>query len=108
MLSKLRHFVNKDILFSVYCGIFHSHLAYICLVWGRAKFTLNRIILLQKRAIRILHSAAYRDHTCPLFHRCKVDLDLVDLVDLVSLENCIFSNKCFYDEAFSLFQITSN
>ena len=27
MLSKLRHFVNNDILLSVYYGIFHSHLA---------------------------------------------------------------------------------
>ena len=72
MLSKLRHYVNKDILLSVYYGIFHSHLAYLCLVWGQVKFSLNRITLLQKRAIRILHSAAYRDHTCPLFHRYKV------------------------------------
>ena len=47
-------------------------LAYLCLVWGQAKFSLNRITLLQKRAIRILHSAAYRDHTSPLFHRSKV------------------------------------
>ena len=58
MLSKLRHFVNKDILLSVYYGIFHSHLAYLCLVWGQAKFSLNRITLLQKRTITILHSAA--------------------------------------------------
>ena len=71
----------------------------MCLVWGQAKFSLNRITLLQKRAIRILHSAAYRDHTCPLFHRYKV----LKFVDLVSLENCIFVNKCFNDEAFSLF-----
>ena len=33
MLSKLRHFVNKDILLSVYYSIFHSHLAYLSLVW---------------------------------------------------------------------------
>ena len=99
MLSKLRHFVNKDILLSVYYGIFHSHLAYLCLVWGQAKFSLNRITLLQKRAIRILHSAAYRDHTSPLFHRYKV----LKFVDLVSLENCKFVYKCFDDEAFSLF-----
>ena len=58
MLSKLRHFVNKDILLSAYYAIFHIHLAYLCLVWGQAKFSLNRITLLQKRAIRILHSAA--------------------------------------------------
>ena len=99
MLSKLRHFVNKDILLSVYYGTFHSHLAYLCLVWGQAKFSLNRITLLQKRAIRILHSAAYRDHTSPLFHRYKV----LKFVDLVSLENCKFVYKCFDDEAFSLF-----
>ena len=66
ILSKLRLFLNKDILLSVYYGIFHSHLTYMCLVWGQAKFSLNRITLLQKRPIRILHSAAYRDHTSPL------------------------------------------
>ena len=65
MLSKLRHYVNKDILLSVYYGIFHSHLAY----------------------------------TCPLFHRSEV----LKFVDLVSLENCIFVNKCFNNKAFSLF-----
>ena len=71
VLSKLRHFVNKDILLSVYYGIFHSHLAYLCLVWGQAKFSLNIITLLQKRTIRILHSAAYKDQTSPLFHRSR-------------------------------------
>ena len=81
MLSKLRHFVNEDILLSVYYGIFHSHLAYLCLVWGQAKFSLNRITLLQKRAIRILHSAAYRNHTSPLFHRSKV-LKFADILSL--------------------------
>ena len=99
MLSKLRHFVNKDILLSVYYGIFHSHLANLCLVWCQAKFSLNRITLPQKRAIRVLHSAAYRDHTSPLFHRYKV----LKFVDPVSLENCIFVNKCFNGEIFSLF-----
>ena len=99
MLSKLRHFVNKNILLSVYHVIFHSHLVYLCLVWGQAKFPLNRITLPQKRDIRILHSAAHRDHTSSLLHRYKV----LKFVDIVSLENCIFVDKCFNDEAFSLF-----
>ena len=83
----------------MYYGSFHSHLAYLCLVWSQAKFSLNKITLLQKRAIRILHSAAYRDHTSPLFHRSKI----LKFVDIDSLENCIFVNKCFNDEAFPLF-----
>ena len=61
MLSQLQHFLNKDILLSVSYAIFHSHLAYLYLVW--VDFILNRITLLKKTAIRILHSAAYRDHT---------------------------------------------
>ena len=93
MLSKLRHSVNKDILLSVYYGIFHSH---------QAKFSLNRITLLQKRAIRILHSAAY--HTSPLLYRSKV----LKFVDIDSLETCIVVNKYFNDEGFPYFQITSN
>ena len=38
-------------------------------------------------------------HNSPLFHRYKV----LKFVDIVLLENCIFVNKCFNNEAFSLF-----
>ena len=86
-------------MLSVYYAIFHSHLAYLCLVWSQAKYYLNRITLLQKRAIRILHSVAYRDHTCPPFCRYIV----LKFVGHVSWENFIFVNKCFNDDAFPLF-----
>ena len=46
----------------------------------------------------MIHSAAYSDHTSPLSHRHNV----VKFVDLVSLEDCIFINKCF-DDVFFLF-----
>ena len=46
-----------------------------------------------------MHCAAYRDHTFPLFRGYKV----LRFVDFVSLEDSIFVNKCFNDEAFSLF-----
>ena len=99
MLPKLHHFVSKDTFLSVYYGIFHSHLSYICLVWCQVKFSLNRITLLRKRAIRVLHFATCKDHTCPLFHRYKV----LKFVDLVSLENCVFVHKYFKNDAFSSF-----
>ena len=34
ILAKLRHFVNSEILRSTYFAIFHSHLNYVCIVWG--------------------------------------------------------------------------
>ena len=101
MLSKLQRFVNKDILRLVYYVIFRSHLTDLCLVWAQAKFSWNRITLLQKRAIRMLHSASFRDHSFPLFHKQK-------FADLVSLENGRFVNKCFNKNDFSLFSNLSN
>ena len=38
VLSKLWYFVNRKILLSVYYAIFLSHLAYLCLVWGKLNF----------------------------------------------------------------------
>ena len=60
---------------------------------------MRRIILQQKRAIRILHSVEYRNHTYPLFYRYKV----LNTFDLASIENCIFVNKCLNNEFFALF-----
>ena len=97
ILEHLR--ICKDILLSVYYAAFHPDLAYHCLVWGQAEFSLNRTTVPQTRSIRMLSSAAYRDHTCYLFRRHKS----LKFIDLVSLENCIFVYKCFKDDAFSLF-----
>ena len=74
----------------MYYVTIHSHLAYLYLVWDQAKYSLNIITMIQKTAFRILHSAAYRDHACPLFHRYKV----LKCIDLASLESRIFVNKC--------------
>ena len=46
-----------------------------------------------------MNFAAYRGHTSPLFHKYKI----LKFVNIVLLENCIFVNKCFNNEAFSLF-----
>ena len=99
MLSELWHFVSNQILSSVYYTIFHSNLFFIYLVWGQAKYSLSRTNLLQKRTIRILDFALYRDHTCPLFRRDKV----VKLIYLASWENCTFVNKSFNNDAFLSF-----
>ena len=95
MLSKLRHFVNKYIWHR--CLLFHWHLAYLCLVWGQTKFSLNRITSLQKRSIRILHLGYYP--LGYLFHRHKV----LKFADLLTSGNCIFVNKCFNNNASFLF-----
>ena len=97
---------SEDInLLSVYYAVFHSHLAYHYLVWGQAKFSLNRITLLQKRAFGIIHSAIYRNHNCPLFHRCKI----LKLIDIASLQKIVYlAINASTTALFPCFQITLN
>ena len=51
MLFKVREFVNIKILKSIYYAIFDIHLNYTNLVWGQNRYSMNRIIILQKKTL---------------------------------------------------------
>ena len=68
LLSKIRKFVSIKILSrSIYFAIFDSYLSYCCLVWAQNYSTIQRIIILQKKAIRIINLQPRNFHTSPLF-----------------------------------------
>ena len=78
MLYKMKNFCNSNTLKSIYYSLFHSHLIYGILVWGLAKPSMtNKVILLQKRAIRIIFKSDYLEHTDPLFK----DLEILKCTD---------------------------
>ena len=53
--------------------LIHSHLSYCISTWGGApNWTLNLIIKLQKRAVRIITNSAYDSHTKPLLTNLKI------------------------------------
>ena len=61
ILAKVRHYVNKSTLKSLYFSLFQSHLNYGCLVWGFAQQGLiNKMFRIQKRAIRIIAFSKYK------------------------------------------------
>ena len=51
--AKLRHFVNSEILRFTYFAIFHSHLNYVCIVWGLGIFPQQKVYILQKRHLEL-------------------------------------------------------
>ena len=60
--------VPKPVLKQVYYSLIHSYLNYnICSYAGTYDTHLNRLLLLQKRAIRIINYAPRLAHTDPLF-----------------------------------------
>ena len=48
-VAKLRHFVNSEILKSIYFTIFHFHLNYVCIAWGLKIFSKKKVPILQKK-----------------------------------------------------------
>ena len=100
MLSKICYFVNETTLWSIYFDIFSTHLSYACTARGQSIVLSHRVCILQKNAVCIIWFAKFNDHTTQLFRKMKI----IKFVDLVSVENCIFINKCFfynYDSIFS-------
>ena len=68
MINKLKHFFPQSTLKSLYYAIIYPYLSYGILAWGYASKTLiDRILLLQKKALRIICNTDYMAHTEPLF-----------------------------------------
>ena len=74
MLTKLKHFVPENILYSLYCTlILPLHINHGVLIWGNtSKIYLDKIFKLQKWAIKTISNSHYRSHTGPLFSKFNV------------------------------------
>ena len=99
MLYKVRDFVNANILKSIYYALFESHINYACTVWGQNISTINRLYILQKKALRIINFKECNAHSSPLFHYSKI----IKIADNVKIENCLFINKYTNNKLPSIF-----
>ena len=99
VIAKLRHFVNSEIIKSTYFPIFHSHLNYVCIASGITRFLLQKLSILQNKALRIISFSPFKAHTTPLFKYCNI----LKFADIINVESCIFINNCFNKASFSIF-----
>ena len=86
ILNKLKHYQPVYILRTLYFNMIKSNLNYESLVWGSSN---QRLIKLQKKAIRIISGRKYNAHTGPLFKT----VDLLTLGDLFNLNFLKFYYK---------------
>lgn len=95
VLNKAKHILNFDSLRMLYCSLVLPYLDYCCEVWGNTyKSTLNRVIILQKRAIRIIFNTTYWEHTNKLF----CNSNLLKLRDIVDYKTAIIMYKARYKQ----------
>ena len=51
LLAKIRHYVPKSLLKTIYFSVFNSHLIYACQIWGQREDLINKISAVQDKAI---------------------------------------------------------
>ena len=73
IISRLRHFVPQKTLFSIYNSLILPYLSYGLVAWGQAaKSHLQKFIVLQKRAVRLINFAPSRSHAAPFFIQSNI------------------------------------
>ena len=87
VLSKLRYFTNIHILKKLYYALIQPFLVYGIIVWGNTyETTLDPLLILQKRALRIKTFSKSDEHSSPIFKTLKIR----KISDLVSQNIAIF------------------
>ena len=99
LLFKMRKYVSLKILRSIYFAIFDSYLSYCCLVWAQNFSTIQRILILQKKAVRIINFQPRNFHTSPLFKQNSI----LKFQDKICLEKILFVSKSLNNLSPSIF-----
>ena len=103
VIYKAKKVISFYALKTLYTSLILPYLTYWGVIWGNAsKCNPNKVIVLQKRILRIICNSNYSEHTSPLFKRCKL-LKLSDLANINILivmfkvyNNCIPDAKRGY------------
>lgn len=90
VLFRLRDFVPTETLLQVYYGYIHSNIRFGLLFWGNSSHV-DKILRVQKRAVRIIAGAQLREPCRPLFRNLKI----LTTIDLFVLECAMFVKKNF-------------
>ena len=89
MLSKIRHYVEFDTLKMVYYGIFASILNYGSLIWGQHSRIVNRLQIIQNKAIRYMTLKPKRTTATSLFKEAGI----LKLSDFIKVQKSSYSSS---------------
>ena len=93
------YYLKLGSLRSIYFAIFDSNLNYCSLVWAQNYNVINRLVILQKKALRIMNHQPRNSHISPLFRKSVV----LKFTDKINLENILFISESINNLLPSLF-----
>ena len=82
-MRRIKRYISKDTLRTIYNALVQPHLYYAILAWGCSSYRIHK---LQKRAIRIICGVKYNAHTDRLFK----DLFILKVQDIFTIQYAPF------------------
>ena len=68
IIAKIRHYVPRRVLLSVYNSLIVPYLTYGICAWANCALTFQRkIVILQKRALRLIYFSKSKEYTVPFY-----------------------------------------
>ena len=91
ILARLKHILPQRVLLTLYNSLILPYLNYCPLVWAgcSSDHKLNKILTIQKKAVRIINKSSFKAHSSPLFKK----LNLLQIGDLSKLQLAVFMYK---------------
>ena len=89
LLLKITNYVNMKTLRNIYFAIFDSHLSYSCIAGAQNINTIRRLIIIQKKALRIMNFKDKLFHSSQLFSSNNISKS----GDKITLEKVLFVSK---------------
>ena len=95
ILSKMRHIFPRKVLLMLYNSLVLPYFSYCTMIWANGNNTSNleKIVVLQKKAIRIICNMRYTEHSAPGFKK----LGLLTITDIGNLQLSEFMYKYSHD-----------
>ena len=91
-MCKLRTFLNQKMLINLYYSTFYSHIVYSIQTWGNAGVTeLNKIFIIQKRAVRLLTNNFTTSNVPSDLLFLKLDILKMNDIFLLQISTFIFN-----------------
>ena len=96
-MVKLKHYVSKATLISVYYSLIYPYLTYASTLWGNNyNAPLSQIVKLQNKAVRVINDVPLMESITPHY----TSLGLLKFPDIVKLNTCMLFYDYFHHEKF--------
>jgi len=95
MISRVRHFVKKEQLLQMYCALVLPYINYCCFIWGTNYASrIKPILILQKRAMRIIEGIFLPASADPVFKECK----MLKVQDIAKYQSLLIMHRSITDD----------